>query len=137
MKRRQHLRISDAEREQAAAELGEHYAQGRLTAEEHAERLDRIWAARTRAELAADLPRPARPATYAARRRRRRPPSARARPVAAARAACRRPLLVVLAVLLVLTVAHAPAADPDRPAGVVLRDARTAAGPPPLVRRRW
>ena len=27
----QDLRISDAEREQAAADLGEHYAQGRIT----------------------------------------------------------------------------------------------------------
>jgi hypothetical protein len=53
------LRITDAEREQAAAELGEHYAQGRITTEEHAERLDRIWASRTRGELApifSDLP---------------------------------------------------------------------------------
>ena len=47
----EHLRMSDAEREQAAGELGEHYVQGRLTAEEHSERLDQIWAARTRAEL--------------------------------------------------------------------------------------
>ena len=55
----QDLRISDAEREQAATDLGEHYAQGRLTTEEHRERLDQIWAARTRGELApifADLP---------------------------------------------------------------------------------
>lgn len=55
----EHLRIGDAERERAAAHLGEHYAQGRLTTDEHAERLDRIWAARTRADLApvfADLP---------------------------------------------------------------------------------
>ena len=55
----EHLRMSDAERERAAAELGEHYAQGRLTVEEHSERLDRIWAARTRGELGpifADLP---------------------------------------------------------------------------------
>jgi hypothetical protein len=54
-----HLRMSDAEREQAAGELGEHFAQGRLTAEEHSERLDQIWAARTRGELAPifrDLP---------------------------------------------------------------------------------
>ena len=47
----QQLRIGDAEREQAAAELGEHYVQGRLTADEHAERLERVWAARTRADL--------------------------------------------------------------------------------------
>lgn len=55
----EHLRIGDAERDRAAADLGEHYAEGRLTAAEHAERLDRIWAARTRADLApvfADLP---------------------------------------------------------------------------------
>jgi hypothetical protein len=54
-----HLRMSDAEREQAASELAEHYVQGRLTTEEHSERLDQIWAARTRAELAPvfrDLP---------------------------------------------------------------------------------
>lgn len=56
----QQLRISDAERETAAAELGGHYAEGRLTSEEHAERLDRVWSARTRGELRpvfADLPR--------------------------------------------------------------------------------
>ena len=45
------LRIGDAERERAATQLAEHYAVGRLTQEEHAERLDRIWAARTQAEL--------------------------------------------------------------------------------------
>ena len=53
------LRIGDAERTAAADELAEHYAQGRLSAEEHSERLDRIWAAKTRTELApvfADLP---------------------------------------------------------------------------------
>jgi hypothetical protein len=62
------LRISDAERADAAAALGEHYAQGRIDLDEHAERLDRIWAARTRRELApvfADLPGYAPPTTYA------------------------------------------------------------------------
>ncbi|HYH35360.1 MAG TPA: DUF1707 domain-containing protein [Nocardioides sp.] len=56
---RAQLRIGDAEREQAAAELAEHYAVGRLDRDEHAERLDRVWAARTHAELDpvfADLP---------------------------------------------------------------------------------
>jgi hypothetical protein len=56
------LRIGDQERETAARELGEHFALGRITAEEHSERLEQIWAARTQAELApvfADLPRPA------------------------------------------------------------------------------
>jgi hypothetical protein len=57
-----HVRLSDADRDRAAAELAEHYGEGRLTAEEHAERLDAIWTARTRADLAPifeDLPRPA------------------------------------------------------------------------------
>ena len=63
------LRIGDAERTAAADELAEHYAQGRLTADEHGERLDRIWAARTRADLVpvfADLPGSAyqRPSAY-------------------------------------------------------------------------
>lgn len=55
------LRIGDAEREEAAHELGEHFAVGRITADEHSERLEQIWAARTAADLApafADLPRP-------------------------------------------------------------------------------
>ena len=53
------LRIGDADRTAAADELAEHYAQGRLSADEHSERLDRIWSAKTRAELTpvfADLP---------------------------------------------------------------------------------
>jgi len=100
------LRIGDAERASAAAELGEHYAQGRIDLEEHAERLDRIWAARTRRELApvfADLPGHAPPAAYAGPRRSGRP----SRP--------HRPggvpfvLLAVLAVLVVVTVVtHLP-----------------------------
>src|SRR5215212_8205132 len=57
----QTIRLSDAEREAAAADLGEHFAQGRLTADEHAERLEQVWAARTRGEVAPifrDLPGP-------------------------------------------------------------------------------
>ncbi len=53
------LRISDADREQAAADLSNHYAEGRLTHDEHAERLDAVWTARTHADLAPifeDLP---------------------------------------------------------------------------------
>jgi hypothetical protein len=53
------IRIGDAERTAAAQELGEHFAQGRLTPDEHQERLDRVLGARTAAELAplfADLP---------------------------------------------------------------------------------
>lgn len=103
----EHLRISDAEREQAAATLAEHYAQGRLTTEEHSERLDRIWAAKTRSELFpifSDLPGPGSPrpqqqfsqqqspqrrAAYAVARRRRRIPL---------------PLMVLLGILVAVTV---------------------------------
>jgi Flp pilus assembly protein TadB len=55
------LRIGDADRETATHELGEHFALGRITAEEHSERLEQIWSARTAADLAPafrDLPRP-------------------------------------------------------------------------------
>jgi hypothetical protein len=57
----QTIRLSDAEREAAAADLGEHFAQGRLTADEHAERLEQVWAAKTRGDVAPifrDLPSP-------------------------------------------------------------------------------
>ncbi|MGC4109959.1 MAG: DUF1707 domain-containing protein [Nocardioides sp.] len=56
------LRIGDAEREAAARELGEHFAMGRISVDEHAERLEQIWGARTAADLGPafrDLPRPA------------------------------------------------------------------------------
>jgi hypothetical protein len=45
------VRIGDAERERAAAALGDHYAAGRLDHSEYAERLDAIWTARTRRDL--------------------------------------------------------------------------------------
>jgi hypothetical protein len=59
------LRISDADREAAAAHLREHYAQGRLTLEEFHHRLDAVFEAATQSQLAAltrDLPRAASPA---------------------------------------------------------------------------
>lgn len=55
----EHLRLGDAEREHASALLRDHYAEGRLDTEEYSERLDAVWAARTRADLRpvfADLP---------------------------------------------------------------------------------
>jgi len=61
------VRVGDVERDAAAAELGEHYAAGRLTIDELHERLGLVLSARTRADLTrvlADLPtirRPARP----------------------------------------------------------------------------
>lgn len=45
------MRLSDDEREAASRELGEHFATGRLTATEHHERNEQVWAARTRGEL--------------------------------------------------------------------------------------
>src|SRR5512134_156676 len=55
------LRASDADREQVAGRLREHFAAGRLDVEEFKERLDAVYAARTMGELAAltcDLPEP-------------------------------------------------------------------------------
>ncbi len=56
------LRASDADRDRAAMVLNEALAEGRLTAEEHSERLDSIYAAKTQADLVPlldDLPVPA------------------------------------------------------------------------------
>ena len=53
------IRVSDAERDQAAAELGEHYQAGRLTLEEFDDRSSRALRARTGNDLVAlfaDLP---------------------------------------------------------------------------------
>jgi Domain of unknown function (DUF1707) len=59
----QRLRVSDADRDRAAAVLSSAMAEGRLTADEHAARLDALYAAKTRADIVPlldDLP--ARPA---------------------------------------------------------------------------
>jgi hypothetical protein len=56
------LRASDADRDHAASVLNEALAEGRLTADEHSERLDSIYAAKTQADLVPlldDLPAPA------------------------------------------------------------------------------
>jgi hypothetical protein len=45
------LRASDADRDRAASVLNEAMAQGRLTAEEHSERLDAVYAAKTHADI--------------------------------------------------------------------------------------
>jgi DUF1707 SHOCT-like domain/Cell wall-active antibiotics response LiaF, C-terminal len=53
------LRASDADRDAAAAVVNNAMAEGRLTADEHSERLDAIYAAKTQSELVpllADLP---------------------------------------------------------------------------------
>ena len=59
------VRIGDADREAVAAQLREHYADGRLTLEELNERLDLAFAAKTKADLnpvMRDLPQAAHPA---------------------------------------------------------------------------
>src|SRR5260370_35818264 len=71
------LRIGDAERDAAAADLGEHYAAGRLTLDELNERLDAVFSSKTFGQLTrimADLPGPGRLLWRA----RRRPPAPRA-----------------------------------------------------------
>ena len=45
------LRASDADRERVAEALREAYAEGRLTAEEHSDRVDSVYAAKTLGEL--------------------------------------------------------------------------------------
>jgi len=58
------VRVGDADREAVAAQLREHYADGRLTLEELNERLDQAFAAKTKADLNVvmrDLPQAMRP----------------------------------------------------------------------------
>jgi hypothetical protein len=58
------LRVGDADREATAAQLREHYADGRLTLDELNERLDQTFAAKTKADLNTvmrDLPQTASP----------------------------------------------------------------------------
>jgi hypothetical protein len=62
------LRVGDAERDAAAADLGEHYVAGRLTLDELHERLGEVFCAKTYGQLArimADLPRLRRSASMA------------------------------------------------------------------------
>jgi hypothetical protein len=91
------MRIADSDRERAMADLAMHYADGRLDHEEYDERLDAIWTARTRADLAllfSDLPRmqPAQPS---------RTPARAPRP---AGSRFRVPLVPLIAVLVVLSI---------------------------------
>jgi hypothetical protein len=101
------LRLSDAERDEAARVLGEHYAQGRLTADEHQERQDRLFAARTYADLPPifhDLPggSPLHPAPVAPPRR-----AAYAAPRGAAPSPRRVLRVALFALLALLVVTHA------------------------------
>jgi hypothetical protein len=105
----QTIRLSDAERDAAAADLGEHFAQGRLTADEHAERLEQVWSAKTRGEVAPifrDLPSPYAAVAAPVPDGDQRYWNAGLRPF---RRGVPAPLLVVLAVLIVLSaIAHLP-----------------------------
>jgi uncharacterized protein DUF1707 len=65
------VRIGDTERDQAVAELGEHFAAGRITREEFDERSDAVVRARFADDLAplfADLPDPVAPRSRQRRR---------------------------------------------------------------------
>ena len=96
------VRIGDAERERAQSTLNDHYAAGRLDHDEYSERLDRIWAARTRAELDpvfTDLPGAAGPSTRAAYPY--STPASR-RPTSTVRSRGARPPVPLLALLVVL-----------------------------------
>jgi Domain of unknown function (DUF1707)/2TM domain len=87
--RRASLRAADADRERFVEALRQHHVDGRLTAEELAERTERAYAARTFGDLdalATDLP-PLHPPAPAAG------PPAGARPPAARRAAAKAALL--------------------------------------------
>src|ERR1700729_2567752 len=60
------MRVSDADRDRALAELSEHFQAGRLTADEHEERMDLALKARTAGDLAALSPAlPRKPSTVA------------------------------------------------------------------------
>jgi len=83
-------RVTDADREAAAAHLREHYAQGRLTLQEFHHRLDAVFQAATHSQLTAltrDLPPTASPAPLPStaagngreRARRQHQPGSRAR----------------------------------------------------------
>lgn len=82
------MRISDTDREHLAIRLGQHFAAGRLTMSEYQDRLDAVYAARTRADtskLLADLPTDPQPPDPIARAR---PPQPRWAPWALTGAIC-------------------------------------------------
>ena len=138
------LRIGDAEREQAQSRLSDHYAAGRLDHDEYSQRLDQVWAARTRAELDpvfGDLPGPGSPASGPASYPFSTPDARR--PTTVRRPRGNRPPAPLLALLVVLGVVRgddSPAVDPGRPGRVVLLPARRRlprpGGADPTVVRR-
>ena len=102
-RRRASLRAADADRERVAEALRQHHVDGRLDAEELAQRLDQAYAAKTFGDLDAvtsDLPPIRAPARAGAPLRPRRPDPGRAR----ARAAFQRHLFTYLWVNALLVV---------------------------------
>ncbi len=101
------IRISDSEREDALAKLGEHMASGRLDIDEYGERSAKVATAKTRGELLAlfgDLPEPkptfGQPAPGSAVAPREKTFTEKFMPVAAPVAA----ILVIAGVMIVLKV---------------------------------
>ncbi|MGH3419869.1 MAG: DUF1707 SHOCT-like domain-containing protein [Streptosporangiaceae bacterium] len=95
------LRVSDADRDRAIAELSEHYQAGRLTTEELEDRTGRALQARTSADLGAlftDLPRRQAPVTSAA------PPPTGPAPASPGRSWPARVPVVPVAILAVVVV---------------------------------
>jgi hypothetical protein len=89
-----HMRVSDAERQEVADRLAEHFAAGRLDQAEFDDRVGRAMAAKTRADLGglfADLPETGAPVVPVPPRRRRRHPV----------------LLLVAIVALIVVASHA------------------------------
>lgn len=87
------LRVGDAERDEAARALGDHFASGRLEREEYDERLEQAFAARNGNDLMAlfrDMPQPRGAASQVRRHHERRGP--------------RIPFLPVLLVLIGLAI---------------------------------
>jgi hypothetical protein len=91
------LRVSDADRDRAIAELSEHFQAGRLTADELDDRTGRALAARTAADLAAlfsDLP-----------RQQATPPAAAPAPVGAGSGLAVRPPVAPIAIVAIIVAA--------------------------------
>jgi Domain of unknown function (DUF1707) len=89
----QHLRVSDAERQEVADRLAEHFSEGRLDQAEFDDRVGRAMSAKTRADLSGlfdDLPETGALAAPDMPRRRRRHPV----------------LLVALLVVAIIATAH-------------------------------
>jgi hypothetical protein len=103
------LRVSDAERDEVARALSQHYADGRLDQSEFNERIELTMAAKTRADLGpllADLP----PLTAAGTGR-----GGRAQPDRSSRPGRLRPTIFIVAAVVLLSVAASAVIHPHIP----------------------